>query len=98
MIWRGLCCSSRSIARLRFCKDTRTTRVTEPGLIAPESVSKSRGRLLCDRGLVADCQPMSGTANPDSCVAVGAAEVFTELMTFHFGAGGYDCGISVDSH
>ena len=35
--------------------------------------------LLCDRGLVAHGLPMTGVAHPNSGIAIGTAEVLSEL-------------------
>ena len=56
-----------------------------------------RETLLGDCGLVAYGLPVAGAADPYTGVAIGAAEVFAELMAFDVGAGGDDGGISVDA-
>ena len=54
--------------------------------------------LLRDGGLIAHGLPVAGTADPDARVAVGAAEVFAELVTLHVGAGGDDGSVAVDAY
>src|ERR1700739_2492432 len=51
-----------------------------------------------DRCLVAHCLPVAGAANPDPRVAIGTAEILSELMTFHVGTGGDAGGIAVEPH
>src|SRR5271166_6249076 len=41
---------------------------------------------------------MPAAANPDAGVAVGAAEVFAELMSLHVSASGDDGGVPVEAH
>ena len=54
--------------------------------------------LLRDGLLVADGLPTAGAADPDAGVAIGTAEIFTELMAFDVGAGGDDRGVAVDAN
>src|ERR1035441_6426450 len=54
--------------------------------------------LLRDGGLVAYGLPVAGAADQDARVAVGAAEVFAELVSLHVGAGCHDGGVAVDAH
>jgi hypothetical protein len=54
--------------------------------------------LLGDGSLVAYSQPVAGAADPDSGVAIGAAEVFAQLVALDVGACGDDGGVAVDAH
>jgi hypothetical protein len=54
--------------------------------------------LLGDGGLVAYGLPVAAAADPDSGVAVGAAEIFTELVASDVGAGGDYGSVAIDSH
>ncbi len=57
-----------------------------------------RNSLLRNRGLVSYGAPGSVLFDPDSCVAIGAAEVLAEVAAFYFCFRGYNSSFSVDSH
>src|SRR5579859_487167 len=55
-------------------------------------------RLLGDGSLVAHGLPAAAASYPDPGVAVGAAEVFAELVALHVGAGRDDGGVAIESN
>src|SRR6202049_403198 len=61
-------------------------------------VPSSRSVLLGYSGLVAYRLPVPAAANPDAGIAISAAEIFSELMALHVGAGGDDSGVAVDAN
>src|SRR5215469_924736 len=54
--------------------------------------------LLCDRSLVAHGLPMTGVAHPNSGIAIGTAEVLSELVTLYVGPGRHDGGVAIEAN
>src|SRR5438309_6849225 len=61
-------------------------------------VPSSRSVLLGDSGLVAYRLPVPAAADPDAGIAIRSAEIFSELMALHVGAGGDDGGVAIDAN
>src|ERR1700732_898057 len=61
-------------------------------------VPSSRSFLLGYSGLVAYRLPAPAAADPDAGIAIRSAEIFSELMALHLGAGGDDGGVAIDAN
>src|SRR5450631_722947 len=84
-------CSPRGSAEvLRFAQDDRADLCCE--------LSGRHAILLRDCCLIAHGLPVAGAADPDSGVAVGTAEVFSELMALNVGPSGHDCHVAIDAN
>src|ERR1700716_4531116 len=60
-------------------------------------VPSSGSALLGYSGLVAYRLPAPAAADPDAGIAIRSAEIFSELMALHVGAGGDDRHIAIDA-
>src|SRR5260370_19065356 len=61
-------------------------------------VPSSRSVLLGYSGLVAHRLPAPAAAYPDAGIAIRSAEIFSELMALHVGAGGDHGGVAIDAN
>src|SRR5260370_30233237 len=57
----------------------------------------SRSVLLGYSRLVAHRLPAPAAADPDAGIAIRSAEIFSELMALHVGAGGDHSGVAIDA-
>src|ERR1700722_4695223 len=81
----------RPRSRKGFCRSA--------GIAAPPKIADLRlVSLLGHSGLVAYSLPVPIAADPDPGVAIGAAEIFAELVAFDLGPGSNDRRLAVDSH
>ena len=61
-------------------------------------MGRRRAGSLRNGCLITHGLPVSVAADPDAGVAIGAAEVFAQLMAFDIGAGGDDGSIAIHPH